>query len=96
MSTPTTIRLDPKLKKRIEKLARALDQSPHSLMVAGIEESVRDAEARLAFLKEARERDAEFERTGMGFELADLDEWFDRSAQGERVPLPKPRRLSAR
>ena len=94
MSTPTTIRLDPKLKKRIEKLARALDQSPHSLMVAGIEESVRDAEARLAFVKEARRRKAEFDRDNVGYELADLRDWFCRSAKGERVAFPAPRRLS--
>ncbi len=94
MSTPTTIRLDPKLKKRIEKLAKALDQSPHSLMVAGIEDSVRDAESRLAFLKEARRRKAQFDQDQLGYELGDLHSWFQRSAKGERVAFPPPRRLS--
>jgi hypothetical protein len=44
-------------------------------------------------LKEARAREAEFERDGLGYELSDLDDWFKRSARGERVQMPKPRRL---
>ncbi|MFT3710374.1 MAG: hypothetical protein QM817_22350 [Archangium sp.] len=93
MTKPTTIRLDGKLKKRIEKLAAELDQSAHSLMLEGIERVVVMAEERLELLREAERRSAKFARTRKGLPFEDVKSWLDDLAAGKRRALPKARRL---
>lgn len=95
MTKPTTIRLDPKLKKRIERLAAKLDQTPHRLMVEGIEHAVSLAEERLAFEVEVERRARDFDRRRVGYTLDDLVPWFESAARGEKKPFPKARRLKA-
>jgi predicted transcriptional regulator len=95
MTKPTTIRLDARLKKRIDKLAVELDQSAHSLMVEGIERAVSAAEEKLAFEAEVSRRARDFDRRGLGYTLDDLVPWFEAAARGKKIRLPKPRRFKA-
>lgn len=91
--SPTALRLDPKLKARIKKLAAKAGESPHSFMVKALEASVERAESREEWLESGRRADEEFERTRMGLLLEDLDDWFTRTARGERVPVPKAKKI---
>ena len=90
----TTIRLDPKLKQRVSRLAKQSGTSPHSLMVGAIEEVVARTERREAFLQEAEARSAEFDRTGRGVPWTEVSEWLDaRLIRGEKVAAPRVQRL---
>ncbi len=94
MTRPTTVRLEPALKKRLDKISAELDRTPHSLMVEGITEAISLAEARLTFMKEARRRSADFAKNRVGYDLEDFDDWFRRATKGERRPaLPRPHKL---
>lgn len=93
MTRTTTIRLDPALKRRIDRLATRLDQSAHRVMVDAIEQQVSAAEARLAFEAEVERRDADFEKRGVGFTLDELEPWLQAAARGKRAPLPRARKL---
>lgn len=93
MST-TTIRIDPKLKQRIARVAKQTGTSAHSLMVGAIEEVVARTEKRAAFLEEAEARSAEFDRTGRGVPWTEVSDWLEaRLVRGEKVEMPRARRL---
>ena len=91
--SPTALRIDPKLKARIKKLAEKAGESPHSFMLKALEATVERAETREEWLESGRRAAEEFDRTRMGLELEDLDDWFTRSARGEKVEMPKARRI---
>ncbi|MFO0601044.1 MAG: ribbon-helix-helix domain-containing protein [Myxococcaceae bacterium] len=93
MTTPTTIRLDAKLKKRLERLAEQLDRSTHGLMLEGIERMVEAVEERLLLAREAARRSADFDRRHVGYSLDDLAPWFEGVARGQNPAMPRPRRL---
>jgi predicted transcriptional regulator len=93
MTKPTTIRLDDALKKRIDRLAKKLEQSAHSLMVQGIERAVADAEERLELTREADRRSAEFDRTRMAISHDEMMGWLKKKVRGKASPTPKARRL---
>ena len=93
MST-TTIRLDPKLKQRVSRVAKQTGTSAHNLMVSAIEEVVSRTEKRAAFLEEAEVRSAEFDRTGRGVPWSEVKDWLEaRLGRGEKVDPPRVRRL---
>ena len=90
----TTIRLDPKLKQRVARVAKQTGTSAHNLMVSAIEEVVARTERRAAFLEEAEDRAADFDRTGRGVPWTEVRDWLEaRLVGGEKVEPPKVRRL---
>ena len=93
MTTTTTIRLEAQLKKRIERLARKLDQTPHSLMVEELSAAIAAREEELAWDLQLDRRQAAFERTRRGIPHEELRIWFDRTARGDRVRIPAARRI---
>lgn len=93
MST-TTIRLDPKLKQRVARVAKQTGTSAHSLMVSAIEEVVARTERRTAFLDESEARAAEFDKTGRGVPWGEVNAWLGaRLERGEKTEAPRARRL---
>ncbi len=96
MST-TTIRLDPKLKQRVARVAKQTGTSAHSLMVGAIEEVVARTERRAEFLEEAEARGDEFDRTGRGVPWTEVKDWLEaRLERGEKVASPRVRKLRKR
>lgn len=90
----TTIRLDPKLKHRVARVAKQTGTSAHNLMVSAIEEVVARTERRAAFLEESEARGAEFDRTARGVPWTEVKDWLEaRLVRGEKLEPPKVRKL---
>jgi predicted transcriptional regulator len=93
MTKPTTIRLAPALKKRIERVAKQLDQTPHSLMLEELEAAIAAREEQLEWDLELDRRQAAFDKTRRAIPHADMRKWFEASARGERPAVPAARRV---
>ena len=89
--SPTTLRLDAKLKKRIKKLADRAGESPHGYLLRVIQSSVERAESREEWLESGRAAQEEFEGTRMALDPDETFAWFQRVAKGEKAAPPKPR-----
>jgi predicted transcriptional regulator len=93
MSSTTTIRLLPELKKRVARLAKKSGQSSHNYMLGLIRDGLELEERRAEFDDEVEASDSEFAQTRRGLPLGELKHWFARTALGERVPMPRSRKL---
>jgi predicted transcriptional regulator len=89
-TTATSIKLDSELKKRIDRLARARDRSPHWLMKQAIEEFVDRQETEEEFRQRAEQALEHYRRTGLHLTNDEVVEWMDRIIAGENPPMPKP------
>ena len=83
--SPTTLRLDAKLKKRIKKLADKAGESPHGYLLRVIQNSVERAESREEWLESGRAAQEEFERTRMAISGDDMHAWVRKLARGEKA-----------
>jgi len=92
MTRPTTIRLDARLRKRLERLADELDRSAHRLMLEGIEAFVQDAEDELEWERELDRRERAAARTGKTIGHDHMKRWFAAARRGERVKVPPARK----
>jgi predicted transcriptional regulator len=90
MAATTTIRLPPKLRARLQALARQSGRSAHSLIVEAVERHVAYEERLRSLVKEALGADEEIERTAEVYGADDVRAWMDRLARGESAPRPKP------
>jgi predicted transcriptional regulator len=88
-----SLRIPEEVKKRIAKLAKRQDVTPHGFMLEAIREKVEAEEARLAFHAEAERRLARMKRTGVGIPAAEVWEYLQRRAAGHKTARPKPRKL---
>ena len=90
MSATTTIRLPPKLRARIQALAKQTGRSAHSVILEAVERHADYEEQLRSLVKDAIGADAEIERTGEVYRAADVHAWMDRLARGEAPARPKP------
>jgi predicted transcriptional regulator len=90
MSATTTIRLPPKLRARIQTLAKQTGRSAHSVILEAVERHADYEEQLRSLVKDAIDADAEIERTGEVYRAADVHAWMDRLARGEAPARPKP------
>jgi len=92
MTKPTSIKLDPELKARVEQIAKAQGRSTHGVLREAVAEYVAsEEEARASFLRDAREAWEEYQRTGEYVSAEDAEDWLMRLARGENPPLPPVR-----
>jgi predicted transcriptional regulator len=92
MST-TSIRLPDELKRRLTQAAKESGQTPHGFIVEAIELRTAQAEARRDFVREARERADEIERTGMAVPWDDARAYLLARAAGKRPARPRARKV---
>ena len=90
MSATTTIRLPPKLRSRLQALAKQSGRSAHSLIVEAVERHAAYAEQMRRLVKEAVAADVEIERTGQVYRAEDVHAWMGRLARVEAAAKPKP------
>ena len=90
---PVSLRLPEAVKKRIEKLARAQDLTPHGFMLDAIREKLEAEEARAAFHAEARRRLERMKKTGAGIPAEEVFEYLQRHAEGAAARRPKARKI---
>ena len=88
-----SLRVPEEVKKRIDKLAKQQDVTPHGFMLEAIREKVEAEEARLAFHAEAERRLARMKKTGGGIPAQEVFEYLQRRASGRKATRPKPRKL---
>jgi predicted transcriptional regulator len=89
-----SLRVPEEVKKRVERLARAQDLTPHGFMLAAIREKVEAEEARAAFHAEAKRRLARMKRTGVGIPAEEVFEYLRQRAGGRSVERPKARKVA--
>ena len=88
-----SLRLPEEVKRRVAKLAKKRDTTPHAFMLEAIREKVDAEDARLAFLVEASRRLAQMKKTGTGIPSAEVFEYMQRRATGQKVTRPKARKI---
>ena len=88
-----SLRVPEDVKKRIVKLAKQRDVTPHSFMLEAIREKLEAEEARLAFHADAERRLAQMKKTGVGIPAEEVFRYLQQRAAGRKVARPKPRRL---
>ena len=89
MAATTTIRLPPKLRSRVQALARQSGRSAHSLIVEAVERHAAYEEQMRRLVKDAMAADDEVERTGEVYRAEDVHTWLTRLASGKATPRPK-------
>jgi predicted transcriptional regulator len=90
---PVSLRLPEAVKKRIAKLAKAQDLTPHGFMLDAIREKLEAEEARAAFHAEARRRLERMKRTGAGIPAGEVFEYLQQRAAGAATRRPKTRKI---
>ena len=90
MAATTTIRMPPKLRARIQALAKQSGRSAHSVILEAVERHADYEEQLRSLVKDAIEADAEIERTGEVYRAEDVHGWIDRLARGPSAARPKP------
>lgn len=90
MSATTTIRLPPKLRARVQALAKQSGRSAHSLIVEAVERHAAYEEQMRNLVSEAIAADAEIERTGAVYRADDVHAWMARLAKNGAAVRPKP------
>jgi predicted transcriptional regulator len=88
--SPTSIKLDPELKERVQRLAVTQRRSANWLMGEAIREFLAREEAREALNRDTVERWEEYKATGKHVSFEDADAWLAQLEAGEIVEPPKP------
>ncbi|HSD54108.1 MAG TPA: hypothetical protein VLC47_08070 [Burkholderiales bacterium] len=89
-----SLRLPEDVKRRIAKLAKAQEVTPHGFMLGAIREKLEAEEARAAFHAEARRRLARMKKTGMGIPAEEVFDYLRQRAEGKAVARPKARKVA--
>ena len=93
MSTPSTtsLKLDIKTKKRVQRLASARRRSAHWLMREAIEQYVEREEKRERFRQDALAAWSHYQTTGLHVTAEEADVWLAKLEAGKDAAPPKCR-----
>ncbi len=91
MPTPsmTSLKLDPKTKERVQRLASARRRSSHWVMREAIEQYVEREEKREQFRQDALAAWAHYETTGQHVTAEEVDAWLAKLEAGKDAAPPK-------
>lgn len=92
MTSGTTVKLPPALKRRIAPLARAAGKTPHAWMVEALAEQVERSERQEAFLAEALASKREVAEGGPVFDAGEVLDYLRARAAGRKARRPAPRK----
>jgi predicted transcriptional regulator len=88
-SSTTSLKLDPEIKERVQRLATARRRSAHWLMREAIEQYVQREERRQQFVRDSLEAWNEFQETGQHISGDEVDSWLAKLEAGEDVAPPE-------
>ena len=94
MSIPTTVKLPPKLKKRISPLAKAAGKSDHAWMVDALAAQVEREELRQSFVAEAIASQAAVAEGEPVYSADDVFAYLRAKVAGEKPRKPTPHKRS--
>jgi predicted transcriptional regulator len=89
-TSATTLELDPEIKARLERLAKARQRPTVGLLLEAIEQYVDREERRGRFHEDALAALAAYERDGLHLTGEEADAWLARLEAGEDVEPPQP------
>jgi predicted transcriptional regulator len=87
---PTSLRLPPALKERVESLAAEAGKTLHAYLLDTLTSAADRDEKRRDFVAAALASRAEFKRTGKGYRFEDVHRYLDERAAGKKPRRPKP------
>jgi predicted transcriptional regulator len=93
MPTPsaTSIKLDPEIKERVQRLASARHRSPHWIMKEAVEQYVEREERREQFRQDALAAWNHYQTTGLHVTGEEADKWLAKLEAGKETTAPKCR-----
>lgn len=87
-TSTTSLKLDPEIKERVQRLAEARRRTAHWIMREAIHEYVSKEEKRQSFLHDAQVAWEDFQRTGLHLTDDEVGDWIAKLEAGEDVDLP--------
>jgi predicted transcriptional regulator len=90
-SSTTSLKLDIKTKKRLQRLALARRRSPHWVMREAIEQYVEREEKREQFRQDALAAWNHYQTTGLHATAEEADAWLAKLEAGKNAAPPKCR-----
>ena len=88
MST-TSLKLDPEMKDRVQRLAAARRRSAHWVMREAVEQYVEREEKREQLRQDALAAWADYQATGLHVTAEEADAWLAKLEAGKHVVIPK-------
>jgi len=88
----TSIKIDDKLKFRVQNLADSKRRSSHWIMLEAIRSYVDREEARENFKQEALESWTNFKETGKHLDINEVSDWLDTWGTDKERKIPKCRK----
>jgi predicted transcriptional regulator len=88
-ASTTSLKLDPDMKARIQRLAVARRRSSHWIMREAIDEYVSREEKRQSFLQAAVAAWEDYQKTGLYLTQEEADTWMAKLEAGEDAPIPE-------
>jgi predicted transcriptional regulator len=85
----TSIKIDPNLKTRLDRLATARQRTPHWLMREAIAEFVDREEARESFRQDAQAAWASYQETGRHLTGGEVQNWIATWGTEDESPAPE-------
>lgn len=87
--TTTSLKLDPQLKKRVQRLASARQRSAHWIMREAVEQYVAREEKREQLRKDALAAWNHYQTTGLHATAEEADAWLAKLEAGENAKAPE-------
>ena len=88
-SSTTSLKLDSKLKRRVQRLAASRRRSPHWLMCEAVEQYVDREEKREKLRHDALAAWNDYQTTGLHLTEEEADAWLTKLAAGEDAEAPE-------
>ena len=88
-SSTTSLKIDPELKKRVQRLAEARRRSPHWVMREAVEEYVSREEKREQLRRDVLASWDHYQTTGLHATAEEADAWLAKLEAGKKAEVPK-------
>ncbi|BAU57904.1 hypothetical protein HH1059_12100 [Halorhodospira halochloris] len=89
-NTTTSVKIDPELRSRIQRVAELTQRSAHSVMVEALEREVSREESLHNFIQEAAKADQAIDEGGEVYQIEDVHRWLRQLAAGDKSDRPDP------
>jgi len=89
-----SLRVPEDVKKRVAKVAKVQEVTPHGFMLEAIREKLEAEEARAALLEEAKRRLARMKKTATGIPAEEVFEYLRQRAEGRTAARPRARKIA--
>jgi predicted transcriptional regulator len=85
----TSLKLDPEMKERVQRLAEIHRRTPHWVMCEAVEQYVEREEKREQLRRDALAAWSHYQETGLHLSAAEADSWLAKLEAGKDAKQPK-------